>query len=85
MTDTILKTWPISLTAEVRLVENEAWNLDTAADEYRYRVVTVRGGVEGDEATFDDYEDAAREGRIRARVLVEDCEDDSPGNSGEGA
>jgi hypothetical protein len=75
MTDTILKTWQVSPAIEVRLTENEAWNLDTADSEYRYRVVTAMNGVEGDEATFDDYQDAAREGRIRARVLREDCED----------
>jgi hypothetical protein len=75
MTDTILKTWQVSPAIEVRLVENDAWNLDTAADEYRYRIVTVRNGVEGDEATFDAYQDAVREARIRARVLAEDCED----------
>jgi hypothetical protein len=75
MTDTILKTWQVSPAIEVRLVENDAWDLDTAADEYRYRIVTVRDGVEGDEAMFDDLDDAAREGRIRAWVLTEDCED----------
>jgi hypothetical protein len=75
MTDTILKTWQVSPMIEVRLAECGAWNLDTAADEYRYRVVTAVNGVEADEATFDDYADATREGRIRARVLAEDCED----------
>jgi hypothetical protein len=75
MTDTILKTWIVSPTIEVRLAECGAWNLDTAVDEYRYRIVTVRDSVEGDEAMFDDADDAAREGRIRVRVLAEDCED----------
>jgi hypothetical protein len=75
MTDTILKTWVVSPAIEVRLVECGAWNLDTAADEYRFAVTTVVGGVETDEATFDDYQDAACEARIRARVLREDCEE----------
>jgi hypothetical protein len=75
MTDTILRAWQVSPAIEVRLTENEAWNLDTIQDEYRYRVVTAVGGVETDEATFDDYQDAAREARIRTRVLTEDCEE----------
>jgi hypothetical protein len=75
MTDTILKTWQVTPAIAVRLVECGAWNLDTAADEYRYRVVTVRDGVKGDEEMFDDLDDAHREGRIRARVLRENCEE----------
>lgn len=75
MTDTILKTWQVSPMIEVRLAESGAWNLDTAADEYRFAVTTVVNGIESDEATFDDLDDAAREARIRARVLAEDFED----------
>jgi hypothetical protein len=75
MTDTILRAWTVSPTTEVRLVENDAWNLDTAANEYRYRIITATVGAEVDENVFDELEDAAREGRIRARVLAEDLED----------
>jgi hypothetical protein len=75
MTDTILRAWTVSPTIEVRLVENDAWNLDTVDSEYRYRVVTAVNGVEMDEETFDDHQDAACECCTRARVLRENCEE----------
>jgi hypothetical protein len=75
MTNTILRAWQVSPAIEVRLVENGAWNQDTANSEFRYRVVTATVGAEVDEDVFDELEDAAREARIRARVLREDLED----------
>jgi hypothetical protein len=74
MTTTILRVWPVAEGLEVRLVGNDAWNLDARDSEYRYAVVTVRDGVETDEAVCDDPDEAMIEGRIRARVLAEDCE-----------